>query len=730
MENESNRSEEKNLGEENSNDMNTDENKNQYQNTEEHTENSSPVSLTEEKTESPEITAEEATQAEEESNEASSEITKAEKEETDAVEENSEESKAAQPETEESAVVQSAEEEEAKTTPPPADESVATEAPSEEKAEEEVAPQQAESSEAENNDSSEEEDEEEEIDYTDYTKEQLVKEIKELSQSDNINMASKKVQAMLPVFEELHKQAKQQALQKYLEEGGEEDGFEYKNDELDNRFEANFKLIHDRKVQFNKDREKRKEENYEKKIAILEELRAFVDSDETNISFNKFKDLQLVWKEIGPVPAAHNKTLWANYNALVDRFYDNRSIYFELKELDRKKNLETKLELCVKAEKLKDVEILKDAIIELNELHEEFKHVGPVPKEEQENLWNRFKAASDAVYARRKEHFEHLKVSLEENLIKKQELGQKAQEYITFNSDRIKEWNNKTNEILDLQKQWEAIGGLPRAKAKETNKAFWGAFKTFFHNKSEFFKKLDAQRDENLAKKLELIKKAEELKENEDFNKTAGELKALQQAWKDIGPVPEKQREKSYQAFKAACDHFFKRKRESQGVSEQQFEDNLKLKETICEELEKLAGTEQATPDKLKEMEVQFHEIGFVPRRAIKKIKNRYQKAVEKFIGSIEGLSEEEKEGLQFEDEINRLKDAPNSGNKIYRREQQLRKEIQQLENDMSLWKNNLEFFAASKTADKLRDEFNEKIADAAEQIRQLKKQLRLLRSM
>ncbi|MEL7006524.1 MAG: DUF349 domain-containing protein, partial [Bacteroidota bacterium] len=423
-----------------------------------------------------------------------------------------------------------------------------------------------------------------------------------------------------PLFEEIQNSEREEALKRFIADDGKEEDFDYKLDELDNRFDANLKLIRDRKSEFVKNKEQQKEANLKLKEEILEKLREFVDSDETNISFEKFKEIQEEWRNVGPIPGAFVKTLWANYNALVDRFYDNRSIYFELKELDRKKNLKAKLELCEKAEKLSSVENLKEAIKELNELHHEFKHIGPVPQSEQEALWQRFKAASDAVYDHRKEFVDKLKLELEENLKVKLVLAEEVQEFLKFDSDRIKEWNAKTKEILELQKRWEAGGGLPRAKAKEVNRKFWNSFKGFFHNKGDFFKKLDAKREANLEEKKKMVARAVELKESTDWQQTTNLLKKLQADWREVGPVPEKYRESIYKEFKAACDHFFDQKRAGHGEVEKEFEENLKKKEAICQEIEALAEAEDKDMDKFKELQGNFNEIGFVPRKNINSI--------------------------------------------------------------------------------------------------------------
>lgn len=571
--------------------------------------------------------------------------------------------------------------------------------------------------------------EEEEVDYSTLDKQQLVDAIRELSQSPKFIPAEKKARLIKPFFDQIKNSERQAALDKFIADGGEEGDFHFKHDELTERFDANYRLIHDNKVSFVREQEGRKDDNLEKKQEILERLREFVDSEETNIQFDAFKAIQDEWKAVGPIPGAQVRTLWANYNALVDRFFDNRHIYFELKELDRKKNLGLKQKLCEKAEALADLENVSEAIKELNELHHEYKHVGPVPNSEREELWQRFKAASDAIYDRRKGFIDGMKEELEANFVLKQELVEKVKDFLSFDSDKIKDWNKKTKELQELQENWEAIGGLPRAKAKEVNKAFWASFKGFFNNKGQFFKKLDSMRVENLEKKKTLVAKAEELKENTDWQKTSNDYKRLQADWREIGPVPEKFRESIYREFKSACDHFFQQKRESMGDIEKDFQENLKKKEAICDEIEKLAKDKSSDLDQLRALQAEFNEIGFVPRNDIPKIKSKYSEAVDKYINSLEGVTNEDRQKIRLENQINKIKSGANAGDKMYRKEQAIRKQIGQLENDIALWKNNMEFFAQSKTADKLKDEFDAKIENATNELRGLKTQLKIVRS-
>lgn len=574
------------------------------------------------------------------------------------------------------------------------------------------------------------EEEHKHVDYSNFTKAQFVELIKDLAKDTHFQKVENVIREIKPLYDEIRDKERSAALQKFISENGIEEDFEYKGDEYDNSFDANLKLIRDRRAQYLRQQEEQKNENLRKKQELIEKLRVLVDAHDNTSQFEAFKELQKEWRNIGAVPGAQAKTLWASYHALVDRFYDNQSIYFELKELDRKRNLEAKLELCARAERLANVVIIKDAIRELNELHHEFKHIGPVPLEDKEAVWQRFKAASDAVYTKRDAYLQKLQQDLNSNLEVKSKLGEEAQAFATYQTDRIKEWNEKTKEILDLQKRWEAAGGLPRAKAKDVNKKFWSAFKTFFNNKNTFFKKLDEEREQNLQLKNELVKKALELKESEDWEKTSNALKELQQKWKDVGPVPEKFREKVFKEFKDACDYFFAQRRGQQGKVEQEQIDNLNVKTAICEELEKHTQEGTASVDLLRDLQDRYNSIGFVPRKDINAVKNRYHDAVHKFVDAIPDLTDDDRSRVLLENQLSDLRKDPMADRKIFQKEHVIRKKITKVENDIALWKNNLEFFGKSQNAEKVRDEFNEKIRTATEHLHQLKQQLKMLRTV
>jgi hypothetical protein len=615
------------------------------------------------------------------------------------------------------------------TGPTEISDSTSSSEPIEEGASESDAPAEAENkTESVSEEGEEEEDHsDEQIELSGLAKAQLLKLLKDKIHQSPLLKLDKLAHEIKAAFDELVGKDKDEALAKFKAEGGNEDDFDYRQPDDEREF---LKTFNDFRYQLNsqrKEAEKQKEKNLAEKTELLSKLRELVDGEETTLSMGAIKAIQQQWKTIGPVPTAQNRNLWASFNALMDRFYDNRSIYFELKELDRKKNLESKTELCEKAELLKDVKELREAIKQLNELHEEFKHIGPVPREDQENLWQRFKAASDAVYDRRKEFYDGQKEVFKSNQTEKEQLIEQLAPFADFKADRIKDWNTKTKEILEIQKKWEKVGPVPKEAGKEINKAFWAAFKHFFHNKNLFFKELDEIRATNQKKAEELIAQAEALMENTDWQATANQLVKLQQDWKKLGPTPEKNRDALYRKFKAACDAFFESRRNSNKLANTEFDQNLKKKQELIQLILDAADGDQLDEDSLRGWVSEFNEIGFVPRKNIKEVQAQFKEAVDKYLEKLDP-SGSDREYFLFRLNLNRIQSDPNAVKTLNKKEHGIRKQISDLENSITLWKNNLEFFTASKTADKLKDQFDVKIQKAEDEIEKLKKKLTILK--
>jgi hypothetical protein len=603
-----------------------------------------------------------------------------------------------------------------------------------------------------NNELAEEHEEEHtpDVDYSQLSKEQLVKLLEnelaavqgEGSKPALLKKAEAVVREVRPVLDHIKQADREAALKAFVADNGEEDGFEFKYDAETQRIDALSREIRGLKNSYYQGQEKEKEKNFNVKTALLQRLRTLLDdegSKETDASglktsWEEFKKIQEEWKTAGNIASPHNGTLWATYNALIDRYFSNRNIYFELKELDRRRNSELKAELCEKVEELgKSLEtrpMSREILNEANHIFEDYKHLGPAPKEDQEKLWQRFKVALDVLYDAQRGQFAEQKKSMQENYDQKSKIYEFIVPFTTYNSGSIKEWNAKTKEIMAFQDQWVALKGImPREEGKELSKKFWASLKTFFNNKGEFFRQLESKREQNLELKNQLCADAESiLATGEDNASNTQKIIELQKKWKGIGQVPEKFKDTIYDRFKAACDAYFNQKRAKNKEVEEEFEENLKKKTDLIERIEAAANSkDESSLNLLTAFKSEWSSIGFVPKKDMQSIQKRYIGAINTYVSAIGQLSTKEKEQAVLESEVELVRDGGDSNRNLFRKESDIRRKVTQLENDIALWQNNIEFFAKSKTSDRLKAEFERKINSALEQLEELKHQLSII---
>ena len=468
--------------------------------------------------------------------------------------------------------------------------------------------------------------------------------------------------------------------------------------------------------------------NIKRKKEIVKSLRDLINGQESKSTFNDVKSLQSEWKSIGQIDNPKDRSLWTTFNALLDRFYDNRSIYFELKELDRKKNLEIKLKLCDKAENLVDEQNIMKAVGVLNTIHDDFKHTGPAPLKKQDGLWERLKIASDKLYIKKKEFISNIKSVLNDNLDKKNQLLEKINNFSDSNFSDIKTWNNKSKEILLLKDQWNNIGGIPKKSSKSVSKEFWSSFKNFYNQKSKFFKKIDNLYSENLKLKNALIERVEKIKDSDDWINTTKEIQKIQKEWKLIGKVPIRKKDSIYNDFKKVCDYFFERKKIGDKDSIILFENNLKAKDKICDDIIAISKLQDFKQDDFLQMQIKFLELGFVPKESIESISIKYKESLKSILDSASKfMNLDEFAKFKFIIELNSLSNNPFSKNKIFKKKSDIRNKINTIQSDIKNLKNNIDFLKESVVANNLKKEYLIKIENADKEIDSLKLQLNLI---
>ncbi len=570
---------------------------------------------------------------------------------------------------------------------------------------------------------------EEEINYEELNKEELLEKIKQYSSQPIESIRDKVVNEIHRYFYRIVDQDKEEARKKFVGEGGEESDFEFRADnEVISHFEDYYRSFKEKRRHFLGDLEKRKEANVKLKEELLERLRKMVDGDVDSYSVKVLREIEEEWRKAEPVLPARARELWANFNALRDRFYDQRSLLYEMKDLDRKKNQALKEEIIEKAEQLLSKDSMLNAVAELKKLHEEYKHIGPVPQEVRTRLWERFKEISDKIHDKRREVSEEFKKVLEDNLARKEDLIKKILELQGFASDRINEWNDKTKEVLKMQEEWKKIGPTPKSSARDISKQFWSHFKGFFKHKQNFFKEIDKKRNENLETKIMLCEEVERIKDSEDWESTAQRIKEIQKEWKEVGPVPRKKSEQVYQRFKGLCDEFFNRRRELLGEKNKEFKQNLLKKNEICDKIEALGELTEKNLVQAEDLVHEWSDIGFVEHREIKSSRARLKDSLLKLLDKKDRESKEYEE-LSFRIEALIGNATGRGGSRgLEVKIEKFKKQIGQIQREAENWKQNVEMFAKTDSASKIRKEVEEKIQAAEDKVKSLREKIKILR--
>lgn len=477
------------------------------------------------------------------------------------------------------------------------------------------------------------------------------------------------------------------------------------------------------------------EDNYQKKLAILEQLKNIIDNNEIPLkeAFDHFNKIQEEWKAIGAVP--HNKAndLWMRFNHYVDQFYKKVELLKEMIEIDQRKNLEAKIELCENAESLlMDKSIsTKEAYRQVYELFDQWKQIGPVPKDKKDEIWERFQAALDKIKENYRGSIESQKQRRESNLEAKKAIIDKMKQILSEEITTHDLWQKKTAEVQDLFNVWRSIGPVPQ----EFNETIWKEFKSlvdkFYQDKKEYYEILKTEWQENYNKKLSIVKQAENLVNSNNWKQDTQTIQKLQEEWKKIGFIPSEKNEYLWRRFRAACDQFFANKEMYfANLSTQEIE-NLSKKEAILKELDEFQFNNNPKEDieRLKNIQRQWYEIGNVPYKDRQRIQDAFRQKINQLFDQLKGGRTDESDE-DFKQRLeNILNNNSNSGIKEAKSElYNINNQIKKLQSDIQTWENNLSFFKASANAELLLQEYIKKIDNAKADLKFLEEKAKYLR--
>lgn len=557
---------------------------------------------------------------------------------------------------------------------------------------------------------------------------QLVEMLEELVQDADVQNIKDKVAAVRLHFNKLNKEDMDNELDRFIQGGGEAESFQHVEDPIEQRFNAAFGIFKANRAKQNEDMEKQKTENLAKKQAILDELKEIIASDESlKKTYDDFRALQDRWKEIGPVPAAENSNLWNNYHFLVEKFFDKVRIGRELRDLDMKKNLDSKIELCEKAEELLDEKSITKAFKALQKLHEEWKEVGPVPQEKKDEIWERFKAATDKINQIRREHYAKIEEEQAGNLETKKALCDKAEELIAEEYASVNAWQKKSNELSEIFNVWKTVGPASKKDNEEIWQRFRGAMDTFFAKKKAFFASLKDRQTENLERKTQLCIEAEALMESTEWKNATEQMKKLQEEWKTIGPVPKRHTDKIWKRFRAACDTFFNRKNEHFSGRRTEEEANLAAKKALIEEIKafEIGPNRNENMEAIKAFQKRWIEIGYVPMKHKDAINKEYRELIDGLFDTMR-KNQNEASTNEFREMMEGWKDDPTANDRVRRERNTLQTRIQKLRDEIAAMENNIGFFSNSKNSELMRAEYEKKINKAKEDLKVLEAKLKI----
>ena len=520
-------------------------------------------------------------------------------------------------------------------------------------------------------------------------------------------------------------------LEKYIADGGVKEDFSPRQDELDHAFSEVWTKFTQSKTSWEKAKAESEKQNLARKNEIIKEIEELVNEENIKQAMARIKELEEEWKNVGNVANATYQELQQNYSRARDAFFYNMRIYRELLEHDLKRNLQLKEDLAEKMHETLKIDKIKELEMITRSLSAEWDEVGPTFHDKWEGVRDKFKDAQRKAFEKIKEHYQGVRAQLQDNLDKKAELCKRIEDMVEQEVQSEKRWRKLTDEVIAIQKEWKTIGFVPR----QDNDMIWQRFKTagdkFFDQKKAFYASLKSEQDKFRDAKKALVEKAEELKSSEDWKETTETLIRLQREWKKIGTAHQRDEQRLWKQFRAACNHFFEAKKGFFDTKDERQDQNLKDKEAILNELENLStdGDDNETIKKIDQLVNRFAAVGFVPIEAKNKINSAFKNALNKRYKEI-GLGAEDVKKLMYLAKIKDMGDAKGKTDDraVQREERGLRERISKLKATIVQYENNLGFFANSKGANKLKEEVEQKIEQAKQQVEELKEQLQLLK--
>lgn len=565
-------------------------------------------------------------------------------------------------------------------------------------------------------------------DYSQLSKTELIATLESLIDAQDAMSLRDDVEAIKVAFYKKHKADVDAQRKAFIIEGGNSEEFTAESDGMELRLKDLLNSYRSKRNEETKELDVELNNNYQRKLDVIEKLKNLIDSEESiGDTFSTFKELQAKWKEIGNVPKSSINDVWETYHHCTEQFYDFVKINNELRDLDLKKNFEAKTVLCERAEALVIEPSILTAFRSLQSLHEQWREIGPVSQNIKDQLWERFKTSSTIINKRHQDYFEKIKDEQVANLNMKSELCEKVDAIIASDLSSKQQWEEATEAIIELQKLWKTIGFAPKKDNNSIYERFREACNLFFEKKQDFFTQMKDTNNESLQAKKAICIQAEALKDSTEWQKVSNELIRLQGEWKKLGHSPKREGDALWKRFRSACDSFFEAKSAHHSTIEGEYSENLRQKEAIIEELKNFSSDNASEAlNLLKEIQRRWALIGFTPIKDKDRVQKEYKELINNLFASFKHKHSEIKLE-RFKDKVTNIKDGSRHG--VSQEKEKLQHKLKQLEGDITLWENNIGFFARSKNAQSLIKDVENKIEKAKEEVKLIKEKIKIVNS-
>ncbi len=566
----------------------------------------------------------------------------------------------------------------------------------------------------------------EEKNYIELSLEELIDESNQLVLNEKIFTVSKTMEVVKSIFYKKIGIEKAAHQEKYIADGGIEEDYEFTHP-LEIKFKAVYNNFRKKKSEYRTQIENQQENNLVVKHQIIKDIDELTKGTETiKTTFEQFNALQEKWRSIGAAPAKHNNDLWQSYHHHVELFYDFININRDLRDLDFKRNLDKKTEICIKAEALANEKSIKKAHSELQELHNAWKEFGPVDREHREVIWERFKAATHVLNKKRNEHFVELK---EKNLVTAKAKSSVCKEIMVLCETPAKDhkdWDTLTKSVSELETKWKSLGRLDKSENAKSWKELREALNSFYTLKNSFYKTKKEESKTVINSKVALCEKVEALEQSKEWKNTTEKIIKIQNEWKKTGFLPKSQSDKLWNRFRTACDAFFNNKKTFFSSLDEEKAANLKDKNSLLAKVKKykIGDDKKENLEALEGFSKEWRSLGLVAKNK-SKIEVEFNELINDFYGKLK-INKEELEDLKFQNKVKQLESEGDSF-KIDKEKTFLKSKLNELQKQITQYETNIGFFGNSKGAESLKQQVVDKIEVGNNEILKLKNKLKTL---